>query len=137
MAVNKSVERFRKLTEDLKEEVHELAVAELNVQTDRLIETMKMVAPNGETGDLDISIKKVPDKKKDTVVRIVAGGPLTTERSTTGKPYDYARAVEFGTVHMSAKPFFFPTYRLAIRKMRSSMKRKITVSIKKRSAPNG
>ena len=134
MAQNATVLRFKALTEELRQEVHDLAVSELNAQADALIDTMKQVAPNGPTGDLDISIKKVPDAESDTIVRVVAGGPLTTEASPTGLPYDYSRAVEFGTIHMAAQPFFFPTYRLMIRKMRSTMKRKITASIKKRSA---
>lgn len=134
MPSNVSVERFKKLTEDLQKEVHDLAVAELNAQADQLVALMQEIAPKGETGDLTISVKKVPDPQRDTLVRVVAGGPLTLEQSPTGKPYDYSRAVEFGTVHMRAEPFFFPTYRLAKKKMQSAMKRKITASIKKRSA---
>lgn len=133
MAQNKTVLAFKALCEDLRQEVHDLAVSELNVQADKLIETMEQVAPRGETGDLKISIKKIPGSK-DTIVRVIAGGPLTTEGGARG-PYDYSRAVEFGTLHMPAEPFFFPTYRLMRNKMRSTMKRKITASIKKRSAP--
>lgn len=134
MAKNVSVERFRKLTEDLRQEVHALAVAELNSQADQLVELMDSVAPRGETGNLLHSIRKVPDRSKDTIVRIVAGGQLTVRPTVSSKPYDYARADEFGTVHMPAKPFFFPTYRLRKKKMIAAMKRKIAASIKKRSA---
>jgi HK97 gp10 family phage protein len=130
---NVSVERFKKLTEDLKKEVHALAVDELNKSAQELVATMDSVAPRGVTGDLIHSIRVVPGKV-DTVVRVVAGGELTIRRSVSSKPYDYARADEFGTVHMPAKPFFFPTYRLMKKKMRARMKRKITASIKKRSA---
>lgn len=135
MAVNQSVERFRKLTEDLKQEVRALAVVELNTQADALVSMMQHVAPTGPTGELRITIKKIPDKQKQTIVRVVAGGPLTTEGERD--PYDYSRAVEFGTIHMPAQPFFFPTYRLMRPKMRATMKRKLTASIKKRSAPPG
>lgn len=133
MATNKSVERFKKLTEDLQKEVHDLAVAELNAQVDSLIESMVAVAPRGETGNLIHSITKVAGKK-DTIVRVVAGGQLTVRQGVSSKAYDYARADEFGTVNMPAKPFFFPTYRLRKKKIISAMKRKITASIKKRSA---
>lgn len=133
MAANASVERFKRLTDDLKKEVHDLAVAELNAQAASLVETMESVAPRGETGNLIHSIKMVPGKT-DTVVRVVAGGHLTVRESVSAKPYDYSRADEFGTVNMPAKPFFWPVYRLRKKKIIAAMKRKITASIKKRSA---
>jgi len=132
MAVNATVERFRKLTVDLQKEVHDLAVAELNTQAARLAETIRSVAPTDE-GGLKHSVRVVPGKK-DTIVRVVAGGQLTIRMSISAEPYDYARADEFGTVSMRARPFFFPTYRLMRKRIRSSMRRKITASIKKRSA---
>lgn len=131
MAVNASVLRFQKLTDDLKREVFEVAADELNVQADELVSLMESVVPK-ETGALEISIRKIPGKSA-TQVRIVAGGKGTTKNSG-GKAYDHARAVEFGTTHMKAEPFFFPSYRLKKKKMISSMKRKLTASIKKRSA---
>ena len=130
---NKSVERFRALAQELQQEVHAEAVAELNAQADNLMRAMKAAAPHDE-GNLEHSVRKVPDRSKDTVVRVVAGGRLTIRPSISSKPYDYARGDEFGTVKMSAKPFFFPTYRLLKKKMVSIMKRRITASIKKRSA---
>lgn len=141
MAKNVSVERFRKLTEDLKKEVHALAVAELNRQASDLAETMKAIAPVYEGDDPDVragalkeSVRLIPDKRRDTLVRVVAGGTLTTARAASGT-YDYARANEFGTQEMRPQPFFFPTYRLKKKKMIAAMKRRITASIKKRSAP--
>ncbi len=131
MATNVSVERFKKLCDELKAEVHALAVAELNAQADSLVDLMQSVAPRGDTGELIHSVRKIPGKS-DTQVRIVAGGKATTD--SAGRPYDHARAIEFGTVNMPAHPFFFPSYRLRKKKMIASMKRKITASIKKRSA---
>jgi HK97 gp10 family phage protein len=130
---NVSVERFRKLTEDLKQEVLDLAVSELNSQGDQLVSLMESVAPRGETGALEHSIRKIPGKSA-TQVRIVAGGRETVRPAISSKPYDYARADEFGTQNMPAKPFFWPTYRLRKKKIIAAMKRKITASIKKRSA---
>jgi HK97 gp10 family phage protein len=129
---NQSVERFKKLTKDLQKEVHDLAVAELNAQGNALVRQMIAAAPY-DKGNLSHSVRKIPGKS-DTQIRIMAGGALTIRPSVSSKPFDYARADEFGTVHMAAKPFFFPTYRLMKKKMISSMKRKITASIKKRSA---
>ena len=128
MANNVSVERFRRLTEDLKQEVHDAAVAELNAQADSLVDLIKSVAPRGATGELEHSIRKIPGKS-DTQVRIVEGSAATIKDG-----YSYPRADEFGTVNMPAKPHFFPSYRLMKKKMIAAMKRKITASIKKRSA---
>lgn len=132
MAQNKSLERFKALTEELKKEVLDGAIAELNSQAQDLASLIESVAPEHE-GTLKTTVKVVPDKKP-TTVRIVAGGYKTVRKSVSSKPYDYARADEFGTVDMKARPFFFPTYRLRKKKIISAMKRKITASIKKRSA---
>lgn len=129
---NPSLERFKQLTKDLRREVHDESVDELNAQGDILVRQMILAAPE-DKGNLSHSVRKVPGKK-DTTIRIVAGGVLTIRPAVTSRPFDYARADEFGTVHMKAKPFFFPTYRLMKKKMRSTMKRRLTASIKKRSA---
>ena len=44
---------------------------------------------------------------------MTAGGDLTTKeiRQGSGEDYDYARAVEFGSVNAPAEPFFYNTYR--------------------------
>ena len=130
---NKSVERFRQLTHDMQVDVLADAVSELNDQADELVKVMEHVAPRGSTGHLEHTIRKVQGSKP-TIVRIVAGGVLTIRPSVSGKPYDYARADEFGTVKMKPRPFFFPTYRLMKKKMISAMKRKLAATIKKRSA---
>jgi HK97 gp10 family phage protein len=142
MPRNASVERFRLLTEDLKKEVHAQAVQELNTQALGLAQAIESVAPIYQgppvggvvPGALKHSVRVVQDRSKDTVVRVVAGGALTIRPSVSGNPYDYARGDEFGTHNMRAQPFFFPTYRLMKKKMIAAMKRKITASIKKRSA---
>ena len=129
---NKSVEAFKKLTKDLQKEIHDAAVAELNAQGDTLVRQMISAAPYDE-GNLQHSVRKIAGKS-DTQIRVMAGGVLTVRPSVSSKPFDYSRADEFGTVNMPAKPFFFPTYRLMKKKMISTMKRRITASIKKRSA---
>ena len=129
---NKSVEAFRRLTLDMQKQVYTDAVTELGAQADLLVNMMKGVVKHGPTGNLAASIRKAPGKTP-TIVRVMAGGAATT--TLTGRhPYDYARAVEFGTTHMTAEPFFFPTFRLMRKKMRSAMRRKITKTIKQYSA---
>jgi HK97 gp10 family phage protein len=132
MAVNQSVERFRRMTKDLQKEIHDEAVKELNAQGDMLVRQMISAAPQ-DVGNLQHSVRKIAGKT-DTQIRIMAGGVLTTRSSVSSKPFDYARADEFGTQKMAAKPFFFPVYRLLKKKVISTMKRRITASIKKRSA---
>jgi HK97 gp10 family phage protein len=133
-APNKSVIAFRKLTVDMQREIFNDAVAELNVQADALVNMMRQVVPHGLTSNLANSIHKEPGRK-ETVVVIKAGGATTTVLGRNGKPdYDYARAVEFGTQKIPAHPFFFPSYRLMRKTMRSAMSRKITKTIKRYSA---
>jgi HK97 gp10 family phage protein len=134
---NVSVERFRRLTEELKKEVHVNAVNELNRQAVLLSQTIQAIAPISEDdapGQLKGSVRVIPDRSKDTVVRVVAGGAETTRPSGRGGTYDYARALEFGTVEMAAQPFFFPTYRLMKKRMIRAMKSRIARNIKKYSA---
>ena len=130
---NKIVEAFRKLTIDMQRQIFNDAIGELDASADSLVTTMKSVVKHGPTGNLGNSIRKQAGSKP-TIVRVMAGGAATTRKGGGGKPYDYARAVEFGTVHMSAEPFFFPTFRLMRKAMRSSMRRKITKRIKQYSA---
>lgn len=133
MASNASVQRFQSLTEKLKAEVRSEAIAELNSSGDQLVRNIEAVAPVGATGNLVHSVRKIPSKNA-TQIRIVAGGRLTVRDAVSAKPYDYARADEFGTVNMPAKPFFFPTYRLLKPSIVRRMKRRLTAAIKKRSA---
>jgi HK97 gp10 family phage protein len=132
---NESVEKFQRLTVELKRRVYNDAVAELAVQSDRLMETMRSAVPYGPTGDLAKSIRKESDRQ-GLLMRIKAGGLLTMRLhgGDERKPYDYARAVEFGTEKMNAHPFFFPSYRLMRKTMKAAMKRKITKTIKQYSA---
>jgi HK97 gp10 family phage protein len=131
---NKSVERFRKLTLDMQRQVYNDAITELPAQAATLVTMMKAVVAHGPTGHLANSIRQQPGPRP-TIVKVMAGGASTTTPGAAGRPpYDYARAVEFGTVKISAQPFFFPTFRLMRKRMRSSMRNKITRTIKKYSA---
>jgi len=133
MAANQSVEKFKRLTEDLKQEVRDAAIDELNKQAKDLADLIRFVAPVDE-GGLKHSVGVIPSAKGPTQVRVIAGGKLTVRPSVSSKPYDYARADEFGTVNMPAHPFFFPTYRLRKKKIIAEMKKRIRANIKVRSA---
>lgn len=98
------------------------------------------VDPDSETpGALKDSVRVEegrPTDKKFVVVRIKAGGKKTTREGANGKPYDYARAVEFGTQEHPAQPFFFPVYRARRKEARAAVKRAITKAVKE-AAKNG
>jgi len=130
-----SMQRFRQMTTELQAEIRRDAIAELQASADLLVQQMKTVAPVGPTGNLRASIRKERGKK-ETIVRVMAGGALTTVavRKGSGVPYDYAMAVEFGTRQAGAQPFFYPSWRLRRKRIRSAMRRRITANIKKRSA---
>jgi HK97 gp10 family phage protein len=132
MAPNKSVLAFRKLTVDMQRKIFNDALTELNAQGDALLGVMKGSVPHGTTDNLANSLRKEKGKKETTIV-IRAGGSSTTVGSA-GHSYDYARAVEFGRESVPAQPFFFPSYRLMKKSMRSAMRRKITKRIKQYSA---
>lgn len=68
-------------------------------------------------------------------VRILVGGPKTKKPVKKGKAgyeyeYDYARAVEFGTVKTKAHPFFFPIYRARKKDIRAAVKKAIRKAVR-------
>ena len=82
-------------------------------------------------------------------VLVRAGGALTTRsgagdqgfvrefaRAVRGKDanYDYALAQEFGTQHIPAQPFFWPTYRARKRRIRRAIKDSAKAAINKHGA---
>lgn len=128
-----SIQRFKRLTQDLQKEVRENAIDELNAGADELADQMRAVAPQGPTGNLKRSIRKEQGPRPSRVF-IKAGGPLTTVKHGSAPPYDYANAIEFGTQQNGAHPFFWPSWRLRRKKIRSRMSRRITATIKQKSA---
>lgn len=111
----------------------QLATA-IKQQADELAAAIKAAAPV-KTGRLRDSVQ-VRRGRNTLELEVTAGGDATTtayDRSATyrrevkigsgdtagiarmpqgaGVTYDYSRAVEFGTVHTPAQPFFWPTYR--------------------------
>jgi HK97 gp10 family phage protein len=66
--------------------------------------------------------------KKAFVIKIKAGGQKTA--GTGEKPYDYARANEFGTQKMAAQPFFFPPYRARKKEIRGATRKAIKKAVK-------
>lgn len=167
MAKNQSLERFKKLTEDLKTECLDIARDELAAQSDDLVALMKRVCPTNSDppprpGLLRDSIGwtwGAPPKTRATGAFRPKGKPseFTASVYAGNDEAFYARWVEFGTqAHALSKgadlsrnkrqstgrqhpgatahPFFWPSYRLRKKPMRSAVKRKLSAAIKKRSA---
>lgn len=97
---------------------------------------IKAVAPIDQESETPGALKESvrveqgsPTAKKAVVVKIKAGG-LRTVKQGKGKPYDYGRAVEFGTQDMEARPFFFPIWRARRKGVRSLVKKAIGKAVK-------
>jgi HK97 gp10 family phage protein len=71
-----------------------------------------------DDGDLKGSIR-TEDGEHDLQTVIAAGGKATTRpvRNGADADYDYALANEFGTSDMTARPFFYPAWRLMKRRV--------------------
>jgi len=127
---NESLERFRTLvTQTMPKEIENAALSEMTSQAEIMVERIRAAAPvySGHAsdvvaGNLRKSVR-IGSSGKKNVVRVLAGGELTTMQGEK-RPYDYARAVEFGTVHMAAHPFFFSTYR--------AMKQSLIINVRHR-----
>lgn len=85
-------------------------------------------APKKPTGRLASSVRyETRSTDIRDVVFVKAGGPKTTKASRRGRPYDYARAVEFGTKRRPRRsPFFWPTVRL----LRKTLRRRLNKAMR-------
>jgi len=128
---NLSVAQFQQLMERIPNEVAAELEAAVQESAEGMAAQMRQAVPLGIDGrnELQESIQVTPGKHPLRKV-IRAGGPLTT-RQGKGKPYDYARAVEFGTMDMSAQPFFWPVYRLTKKSWKSKIARMAKKAIAK------
>lgn len=98
-----------------------------------LAETIRAAAPKGKTNQLAASVR-VTRGRNTLQLNVRAGGALTTKtigdrtyqreikigvgeetqgvaKGNQSVTYDYALAIEYGTQHAAAEPFFYSTYR--------------------------
>lgn len=106
-------------------------VAGVNEGADLLTGTMRTVVPRGKDGrnELAESIRKEPGRRPLQVL-VKAGGELTTRRMG-GTTYDYSMGQEFGNEKVPAQPFFWPSYRLTKKRIRSTISRRMKKGIEK------
>lgn len=100
-------------------------------EADGLAAKIKAAAPV-KTGALRDSVQ-VRRKRSETELEVTAGGDATNGeiRGGSGVSYDYARAIEFGTMKAPAQPFFFNTYRENADDIRENIHNAITDAISK------
>jgi HK97 gp10 family phage protein len=131
MARNLSVVQFQQLLSRIPDAVHKELDAAVRDQAERLAATQRSVV-KVKTGKLKQSIR-VEKGRRPLQYLVKAGGKLTTRevRKGSGKPYDYSLGTEFGNEQVNAQPFFFPTYRLMKKKIKSAIARKVKPAIGK------
>lgn len=100
-----------------------------------IVEEIWFRAPHGATGIVGASIGWTwGDAPKGTLtIGTVGGREYGTLRITIyagGGDAFYARFHEFGTVKMSASPFFFPVWRARRKRIRSRISRAMSKAIK-------
>lgn len=86
--------------------------ASLDLVAGRMAKEMERRVPK-EKGHLAHTIHKEKLGGKFLAYRITAGGPETTKDG-----YDYANAIEYGTHHAPAEPFFYPSVRVTMAQLR-------------------
>lgn len=117
---------FKQLLSVVPEAEKEMGIAN-SKSADALVALAKTLVPV-KTGKLRDSIHKAPGKKRAGSFIVSAGGPTTS----TSTDYDYALAVEYGTVDTKRQrqPFFWPSFRVNKRPARDRVRRALTKAIK-------
>jgi hypothetical protein len=126
MSVTVTVRNKDKLARKL----HALAPEALKDLTEANIKTGEEMVAKAQgfvkTGTLRSTIRSEFVGGDTGAVRVLAGGAATTV-----KGYDYALAVEFGTVDTPRQPYFFPSFRLGKKTHRGRATRALNKSAKR------
>lgn len=132
ISVMRQVRRINKQLEGVPQKCEGPVGDTLFLQASLVATEQRSLVAVGETGDLKASIRVEAGKKtakKAIVVNIKAGGALTLDDS--GKPYDHARANEFGTQYMPAQPFFFPVWRARKKEAKAAVRKAVKLAVSK------
>ena len=129
------LDRFNQRWGSIPGRVRRAVIKEMENQASEIVEEMWSRAPYGETGRLASSIGWTwGDAPKGTIsIGKVGGKDYGTLRITIyagGGDAFYAWFQEFGTVNMTANPFFFPVWRARRKKVKASMARALRKGIK-------
>lgn len=101
-----------------------------------IVEEIWAIAPHGETGRLGASIGWTWGEAPKGAITIgkVGGKEYGSLRITIyagGSDAFYARFLEFGTVKMSARPFFYPVWRARRKRVKGRITRALSQTIRK------
>jgi HK97 gp10 family phage protein len=131
----KGLSEFQRRWKAVPELVKEAAKEALQQNAEEIVADMRKLAPVGETGDLLVSIKWTwGDAPKGTMAIGTVGDTESSDLKITvyagGNTAFYARFQEFGTVNMTANPFFYPVWRARRKRVKSRLTRAINKAIK-------
>jgi HK97 gp10 family phage protein len=119
------------------------AVADqLEKEAAKVVQDMKAIVPVGATGALrnsigwtwgdapkgSLTLGKVQGREYETVAITIYAG--TRDKGLGDQDAFYAHFQEFGTVKMTANPFFYPAWRANKKRVASSIKRAVNKAIK-------
>lgn len=132
MPRNLSVDQFKQLMASIPKQIIGDLDAAVFDNAERLKRAQQSAARTGESGNLVASHRVEPGRAPLRAV-VRAGGPLTTRpvRNGASATYDYALANEFGTEDQAARPWFYPTYRLLKKQLRTAIAKRAKEAIGK------
>jgi len=130
MSVDPSIAAFERRMAAIPASVRERVRFAMQDQADKIVEDMFNAAPQGDTLRLAGSIGWTwGEAPAGTMVLGTVGGRDYASMKITifagGGDAFYARFQEFGTVNMTANPFFYPVWRARRRRARSAITRAI------------
>lgn len=131
----------RKLTKKLPQTVFDATIKAMEQGADELVGMMRRLAPK-ETGKLAQSINwtwgdapegsmvlgKSRKTSKGLVITIYAGDKTTMVGER--EQFQLARLQEFGTQHMQATPYFFPSWRALRKRVKGRVTRQMRKAIR-------
>jgi HK97 gp10 family phage protein len=132
MPADNGLADFRRRIDQVRAAAKKAVGPALDKSAQELVDTMKVLVPV-DKGTLKDSIRWTSTEE---LTRRVSAGDATTEKTVTGShggenyTVDEALMVEFGTQKMSGRPYFWPSYRNARKRIKSRIKRAITKGIK-------
>lgn len=136
------LDRLRRKLARLPEEGRKAISQSLEQNAAELVAAQKRFAPRDQ-GDLIASIKwqwtQPGDMSAETRGSVKGGLGLSVDVTAGDRKAFYARFVEFGTRdgRIQKQPFFYPAYRISIRRFRSRVSRNLNKALKQLGASNG
>lgn len=131
LSVMQQVRRINKELDGVADKCRDEISQTVAIQAALVASEIRSVAPvdpdSATPGALKASVRVeegTPTSKKQVLFRILAGG-ISTIKQGAGKAYNWARAVEFGTVDMPAHPFFFPIWRARRKDVRAAIRKAV------------